>query len=496
VACVLVHIEAEGDRPTDASLGALGAGRRLASRFGAAVYAVVLTSSDTGDPAAPNPDDSVVRIGPVDAATLGKAPLVDELSRGGADKVVFVTVDHVHRPPLWANAGVALAAACAYFRPLIVVVPTSRGGHDLAARLAARLGAAYMPDAVLDYTGPVAAQRRVYATPVRRWVLDDLDRAAVIGVAAGAPPVLADDDAEVMLLAVDVRDDLRVLAEGAPPPRRRDAPPDPALDKTVDEATAAATPSPSPSASATLSANASTLELPVPPNVAVLVRGLLAAPGLRAQSPLGTVEQAAVAAAVAIGRARGAPVTAIAAGAGAVHDRALAAALAAGCARAIRIDAAIADDVDYLGLAQVLAQAVRKVDAGVIVCGDRATDEATGAIGPAVAELIDAAHLTAIDAIDVEDDAVVAHRGAEKLRVRAASVLCMTGAGGVAAAPAAPTAAEGAAPPAIELLSLEDLGLDSRILAHRQTSAGAITSGASVETLPGIPVPDFGPEPA
>jgi electron transfer flavoprotein beta subunit len=494
VACVLVHIEAEGDRPTDASLGALGAGRRLASRFGAAVYAVVLTSSDPGDPGDPdatNPDDSVVRIGPVDAATLGKAPLVDELSRGGADKVVFVTVDHVHRPPLWANAGVALAAACAYFRPLIVVVPTSRGGHDLAARLAARLGAAYMPDAVLDYTGPVAAQRRVYATHIRRWVLDDLDRAAVIGVAAGAPPVIADDDAEVMLLAVDVRDDLRVLADGAPPPRRRDAPPDPALDKTVDEATAAAAASPSASASATLSANASTLELPVPPNVAVLVRGLLAAPGLRAQSPLGTVEQAAVAAAVAIGRARGVPVTAIAAGASAVHDRALAAALAAGCARAIRIDAAIADEVDYLGLAQVLAQAVRKVDAGVIVCGDRATDEATGAIGPAVAELIDAAHLTAIDSIDIEDDAVVAHRGAERLRVRAASVLCLTGA---VAAPAA-AAAESAPSPPIELLSLEDLGLDSRILAHRQTSAGAITSGASVETLPGIPVPDFGPEP-
>lgn len=463
MACVLVHIEAEGDRPTPASLGALGAGRRLASRFGATLYAVVLTTA-SGDASAA---ESSLRIGPIDAASLGRAPLVGELARGGADKVVFVTVDHVAQPPLWVTAGGALAGACEFLRPLIAIVPTSRGEHDIAPRLAARLGAAYIPDGVLDMDhGPIAVQRRVYGTQTRRWALDDVDRTVVIAIADGTAPARGDDDAEVMLLPIDAEVDDRIAPEHQP--RTAAKPPDPP---------------------ATDAAAATTAEIPIPPNVAVLIRGQLAAPGTRAQVALGGAEQAAIAAGVAVGTAQGVPIAAIAAGPGALHDRALAAALAAGCTRAVRIDTALADEIDYLGLAQILAQGVRRSNSGIVVCGDRSSDEATGAIGPAVAELIDAAHLTGVDGIEVVGETVVARRGGDRFRADAPSVLCVTAAPDAAPVDAPDTDAR------IEVMSLDDLGLDPRVLAHRRMTAGSITAGATVETVPGIPVPDFGPEP-
>jgi electron transfer flavoprotein alpha/beta subunit len=454
VACVLVHIEAEGDRPTAASLGALGAGRRLATRFGATVYAVVLTAAQSGDSA---PPEASIRIGPIDPGTLGRAPLVGALAKGGADKVVFVTAEVVQQPTLWATAGNALASACESLRPLVVLVPTSRGGHDLAPRLAARLGAAYIPDAIVEGgDGPAGVQRFVYGGHTRRWVLDDLDRAAVIAVADGTPAARGVDDAEVMLLpaAADADDRVQLVTAASP---------------------AAAPAAPADHA-----------------GIVVLVRGLLSGPGTRAAAPLGGAERAAIDAAVALGAARGAPVIAIAAGAAQIHERALAAALAAGCARAIRIEAPIADEIDYLGLAQILAQATRKVGAAVIFCGDRSGDEATGAVGPAVAELIDAAHLTGVDGVEADGGRVIAHREPDRFRIAPPAVLAIAapaGAGG-AAATAGDAAADG-----IEVMTLDALGLDPRVLTHRRATSGAITSTSTVETVPGIPIPDFGPEP-
>jgi electron transfer flavoprotein alpha/beta subunit len=504
VACVLVHIEAEGDRPSSASLGALGTGRRLASRFGAALYAVVLTTAELEGEEDPDAG-STVRIGPVDPASLGGAPLVGELSRGGADKIVFVTVEHLHQPALWATAGSALAAACSYLRPLLVVVPTSRGGHDIAPRLAARMGAAYIPDAELDLSGAVVSvQRKVYGTHTRRWTLDDLDRAAVIAVAPTATPAAGDDDAEVMLLSVATRPDERVASEHAPPPApatssrgRRASTGVPIPTADTDPGTGP-TPLPEPKRDAEPSATQplDTLEMPIPKNVAVLVRGLLSGPGTRAAAPIGPAELAAIRAAVAVGRSRGVTVAAIAAGPPGVHDRALAVALAAGCQRAIRVDATIADEIDYLGLAQLLAQAVRKVDAGLVFCGDRSSDEATGVIGPAVAEMIDAAHLTGVETVAAGDgDTVLARRGSERHRVSPTAVLCIAAARSDGAPAEKLASIEPVAEPTIELMTLDELGLDPRILLHRRTSAGAITASANVETLPGVPIPDFGPEP-
>jgi electron transfer flavoprotein alpha/beta subunit len=124
----------------------------------------------------------------------------------------------------------------------------------------------------------------------------------------------------------------------------------------------------------------------------------------------------------------------------------------------------------------------------VILCGDRSSDEGTGAIGPALAELTDAAHLTGVDAVELEGDLVIARRGSERLRVSPAIVLCI----------AATADAPDPAPPAngtIEVLGLDTLGLDPRVLTHRRATAGAITSGAKDQTVPGVPTPDFGPEP-
>jgi electron transfer flavoprotein alpha/beta subunit len=446
VACVLVHIEAEGDRPTAASLGALGEGRRVASRFGASLYAVVLTTAEGDD----HDPGSTIRVGPVDPGALGGTPLVGELARGGADKVVFVTVEAIQQPTLWSTAGAALASACEYLRPLVVLVPTSRGGHDIAPRLAARLGAAYVPDAAIDFVGDtVVARRRVYAGSLeRRWVLDDLDRVAVIGVAGGGV-ARGGDDAEVMLLPAAAEIDDRVQAL--------------ATDAEIAPAPGAA------------------------PTIAVLVRGLLHDPDHPADVAMGASERAAVRAAVALGMDLGTQVIAIAAGAAAQHERALRVAIGAGCDRAVRIESDDAAALDYLGLAQILAQAAKKLGANLIVCGDKSTDEATGALGPAVAELLDAAHLTDVDGLAARERAVIASRPPLQFRITPPAILAIRSGDVDTTQPiAAPDAAA-----TIAVMSLADIGLDPRVLAHRKETSGEVTGGVddAAVTHPG---PDIG----
>lgn len=215
MACVLVHIEVDGDAPTPASLAALGEGRRVASSSGATLYAAVVVPV-----AAPEP-----RRGRAGSAVPyavvhppGQEAVVDRLGAHGADKVVFVTTTGAVRPVLWSTVGGALAAACDHLRPALTILPASSGSHDLGARLATRMGAAYVDEPIVEQgpRGEIVLSRPVYGgTWRRRTALDDLDRQVVVTLPPGRPTARGGDDAEVLFLELRAPGDprVRVLAE-------------------------------------------------------------------------------------------------------------------------------------------------------------------------------------------------------------------------------------------------------------------------------------------
>lgn len=182
MACVLVHTEVDGGLPTDTALAVLGEGRRIGSTLGAAVYAVawVPPGDDDGEPA---------------------RTLCDALGRGGADRVVLIPA--AAAPTLWMTIGPTLARLCDQIRPNLVILPAHGGGRDVAPRLAARLGGAFIADPAVE-TGPrgeVVLARSVYGGELwRRVQLEDLDQVAVITLSADRPRAGGADEAELVRL--------------------------------------------------------------------------------------------------------------------------------------------------------------------------------------------------------------------------------------------------------------------------------------------------------
>lgn len=239
-----------------------------------------------------------------------------------------------------------------------------------------------------------------------------------------------------------------------------------------------------------------------PTAVAVLLRRLQMRPGAPSAHDegdvLGRCEGGALSAAIDLGSRLDVPVIAIAVGPARREERVLAMALRAGCARAVRIDDSQLGDVDYLGLAQVLAAAVKHVGARIVVCGDRSQDEGAGAIGPAVAELLDWSHLTGVVRQAIEGDELVVVRQADtahqRFRIPLPAVLCVTApplAGPVVPEPPKPDLDDDdderpepvrkprgkrarTPAPSIDEVDLGDLGLDARAVAPRRTSAGKL----------------------
>jgi electron transfer flavoprotein beta subunit len=143
--------------------------------------------------------------------------------------------------------------------------------------------------------------------------------------------------------------------------------------------------------------------------VAVLLRRPRG-PSRRARSPdlIGRCERSALAAALSLKLQAAGVVTAIAVGAPRVEQRILELALRAGCDRAVEVLYPGADAVDYLGAARVIAAVLRRNPVDVVVCGARSQDDAVGAVGPAVAELLDIPHLAGLVDLEVACEALVA----------------------------------------------------------------------------------------
>ena len=222
----------------------------------------------------------------------------------------------------------------------------------------------------------------------------------------------------------------------------------------------------------------------------VLLRRLYHSPGVPDACLLGPCEQAALAAAVRLQGALGGTLAAVALGPAMHEEPVLAAALDAGCDRAVRVHAPACEDLDYLGTAEVLHAAVGKLGCDLLICGDRSQDQGYGALGPAMAELLGMPHLTGVIEVEIEDTpedtpedtanaapgrAIIARQRnggrVHRFRCTPPVVLCIQGPvpqEPMPARPAQPASAEaGAAGARIEHLSLDDLGVDPRVIGHR-----------------------------
>ncbi len=87
-------------------------------------------------------------------------------------------------------------------------------------------------------------------------------------------------------------------------------------------------------------------------------------------------------------------------------SEALRVALAMGADSGIHINDAAFESQNELFAAQVIAEAVKKDEAGfdLIVCGKYNIDLDAGAVGPALAEFLDLPHVGAVQGLDVSDD--------------------------------------------------------------------------------------------
>jgi electron transfer flavoprotein alpha subunit len=177
VASILVFIETRADEPTAASLGLLGAGRRLAASLGATLYAAIADTSDT---------TAAVRVSW--ARALGNA---------GADKVVLVPAAHA-APPLWDWVGAGLTDTCRALRPQLVLFGAGLVGSELGARLANRLDALYLSGCTFEDDGGLIQDEG--PTGAQRLSAGELPALAVIS-AVGIPP-LARGGAEIAELLV------------------------------------------------------------------------------------------------------------------------------------------------------------------------------------------------------------------------------------------------------------------------------------------------------
>lgn len=159
VAGVLVYIEREGDRSAAASLEALGEGRRIATSLGASLHAFA--------PVTPPADETRT---------------IEELGRRGADRVVVMPSPDLSGPSAWLPHGVALYTAAERVRPLLVLMAATSGGRDIAPRLAARLGAAYVSEPSIEHgpRGEIVLTRTLYrAAYLRRIAAEDIGRVLV-----------------------------------------------------------------------------------------------------------------------------------------------------------------------------------------------------------------------------------------------------------------------------------------------------------------------------
>jgi electron transfer flavoprotein beta subunit len=86
-------------------------------------------------------------------------------------------------------------------------------------------------------------------------------------------------------------------------------------------------------------------------------------------------------------------------------------ALAMGADKAYAVNDASFKDVDTLGTARILAEAIKKIgEFNLILCGETSLDSFSGLVGSRLAELLNLPQMSSVRKLSVEGDAVVAER--------------------------------------------------------------------------------------
>ncbi len=201
---VLVHIDLDGDRPHPASLAALAAGRAVASSWGATLYAA-LVAHDASDRSA----DSTAQV--VTSANLPEIEGAQSvLARAGADKVVVAMTD-VPLAPLWSSLGAAWQGVLDHLRPRLVLFGAdSPSAPELAPRTGARLGARLLMRARAVGVEDVELRDRDGG-----YVRSSDSGAAVVMIGGVHPVLVADDDADLVVLVVPGGSDDRIELLGS-----------------------------------------------------------------------------------------------------------------------------------------------------------------------------------------------------------------------------------------------------------------------------------------
>lgn len=201
MANVLCVIELSAGRALPVSLEVLGQARRVSTELGATLYAVVAL------PRAPSWSDD---------------DLVATLAAHGADKVVIATDEALDggEELRWGTHGPALAAVCDLLSPSLLLFGLTPAAREVAARAAARIGAAFLHDAWIE--AAEGRLRLIEGSGAAACALDgELEFAVVATVPPGRYlPAGGDDEAEVEVVATTGRsadfDELGWEADPAP----------------------------------------------------------------------------------------------------------------------------------------------------------------------------------------------------------------------------------------------------------------------------------------
>jgi electron transfer flavoprotein alpha subunit len=194
VANLLCIIELIRGRALPVSLEVLGQGRRVATELGATLYAVVAL------PRAPS---------------WSEDDLVAQLAAHGADKVVIATDETLDGSEdlRWGTHGTTLSAVCDLLSPSLLLFGMTPTGREVAARAAARMGAAFLANAWVEARdGKLALFEGSGAQG--RGLDGELEFAVVATVPAGRyATAVGDEEAEVEVVATTGRpDDFEELA--------------------------------------------------------------------------------------------------------------------------------------------------------------------------------------------------------------------------------------------------------------------------------------------
>jgi hypothetical protein len=132
VANVLVVIELCGGKALPVCLEALGQARRVSTALGATLYALVPLGH---------------------APTYSEDDLIAVLASHGADKVVLVTDEVLAagtETMRWGTHGSAVSMVSDLLPPSLLLFGATPGGREVAARAAARMGAAFLSEAWVE----------------------------------------------------------------------------------------------------------------------------------------------------------------------------------------------------------------------------------------------------------------------------------------------------------------------------------------------------------